>query len=242
MSNPEPDQPDLTAAQLVARWRERRREILNTLPADLRAEYQRLGASIKSITGEQKTTAWRAVKKTLDEITAIYVKVPQLPQMDLRVMSRVPTGLTWVGEMPSWYAAQVAWCTANGIKSYGLPDAEAAKPEWAPAIHKAGGPPCFILQNAENYIVGDGKPESFDEMKALVTAYLQIKSGMGAISFRVPLSEHKTNVIAFLKLVESATRGEILTYTGMPEGSLSEVLRDQEFEQAARGRWRLATK
>lgn len=56
---------------------------------------------------------------------------------------------------------------------------------------------------------------------------------------RHSLSKHKGNLIAFLATVESATRGEITAATGIPEGSLSELLRGDEFQRIERGQWKL---
>jgi hypothetical protein len=123
MTNPGPDP---TVNELIARWRERRRQILDALPTTLRAEFYRLGAAIKSIKsmfGERNTK----------------IRVVHTP-----------------------------------------------------------------------------------------------------VSGRIPMSEHKKKAVDYLRQVESATRLEILANTGVPEGSLSQLLRDKEFEQVERGRWRLA--
>jgi hypothetical protein len=56
---------------------------------------------------------------------------------------------------------------------------------------------------------------------------------------RVPLSEHREKLIAFLKENGSATRNQIIHATDIPSGSLSSLLKGREFEQVKRGLWSL---
>jgi hypothetical protein len=65
------------------------------------------------------------------------------------------------------------------------------------------------------------------------------KTPSGGMVLRVPMSFHKRTLIEFLNNARLATRAQILESTTIPEGSLSELLRDPEFVQAERGVWRL---
>jgi hypothetical protein len=56
---------------------------------------------------------------------------------------------------------------------------------------------------------------------------------------RVPLSVHKKKLIDFLTAHGPSMRGEIAAKTGIPPGSLSELLGGNEFEQPRRGFWAL---
>jgi hypothetical protein len=56
---------------------------------------------------------------------------------------------------------------------------------------------------------------------------------------RIPLSQHREKLIAFLKEKGPATRIQIAYATGIPEGSLSSLLKGREFEQVKRGFWGL---
>lgn len=57
---------------------------------------------------------------------------------------------------------------------------------------------------------------------------------------RTSLDEHKERLIAFLSGRQTlASRKEILTGTGMPQGTLSAVLRDEKFYRGKRGLWGL---
>src|SRR5437899_2286908 len=54
---------------------------------------------------------------------------------------------------------------------------------------------------------------------------------------RLPLSISKQKLIEFLSRYGSATRVEINRETGIPLGSLSTILSDEEFVQSRRGVW-----
>jgi hypothetical protein len=56
---------------------------------------------------------------------------------------------------------------------------------------------------------------------------------------RTPLHRHRENLIAFLAAHGPATRKEIVEATGIPPGSLSLLLRDEQIEQVRHGTWRL---
>lgn len=60
-----------------------------------------------------------------------------------------------------------------------------------------------------------------------------------AMPARIPLSVHKQRLIEFLAKNGESTRGDIIAGTGIPAGSLSELLRGEEFVQADRGFWNL---
>jgi len=64
-------------------------------------------------------------------------------------------------------------------------------------------------------------------------------SAVGLIPSRLPLAIHRRKLIEFLKEHGPATRGEIHSETGIPPGSLSELLSGDEFEQHIRGFWAL---
>ena len=59
---------------------------------------------------------------------------------------------------------------------------------------------------------------------------------------RTSMSAHKRKLVAFLETTRSATRAEILSLTGIPDGSLSQLLREEDFEQLERGLWALKNK
>jgi hypothetical protein len=56
---------------------------------------------------------------------------------------------------------------------------------------------------------------------------------------RVPLTVHKKKLIDFLREHGPSVRAEIANKTGIPPGSLSELLSSSEFEQLQRGFWGL---
>ena len=57
---------------------------------------------------------------------------------------------------------------------------------------------------------------------------------------RIPLLRHKRTLIEFLLMhKEPATRKEILAGTDIPYGSLSSLLKADEFEQVSHGLWKL---
>jgi hypothetical protein len=56
---------------------------------------------------------------------------------------------------------------------------------------------------------------------------------------RTPLRLHREKLVEFLKERGPSTRGEISSATGIPTGSLSELLSGDEFEQQERGLWSL---
>ena len=64
-------------------------------------------------------------------------------------------------------------------------------------------------------------------------------TGLAPPTSRVPLSIHKRKLIEFLRSHGPTTRGALSTETGIPAGSLSELLSGDEFEQVQRGFWAL---
>jgi hypothetical protein len=83
----------------------------------------------------------------------------------------------------------------------------------------------------------DGK---FDALLATVFGHLLTSDEFGQqLKERTPMSAHKKRLIDFLHDARMATRAQILASTGIPEGSLSQLLREPEFEQMERGTWRL---
>jgi hypothetical protein len=60
---------------------------------------------------------------------------------------------------------------------------------------------------------------------------------------RVPLLTHKRKLIDFLRKSKSpVSRKQILAATTIPAGSLSSILKDDEFEQVEHGLWKLKEK
>jgi len=57
---------------------------------------------------------------------------------------------------------------------------------------------------------------------------------------RIPMSVHKQRLIKFLGEYGQATRGTVTARTGIPEGSLSELLSGPEFVQVQHGVWALS--
>lgn len=122
----------MPSQELVHRWKKRRREILNTLPPELLAEYQQLGKAIKRV--------WAEEMRNLSEVSQTLHS------------STTPA-------------------TANRV--------------------------------------------------------------------RIPLSFHRKKLIEFLDEHGPSLRAEIVAKTGIPEGSLSKLLRGKEFEHLERGFWAL---
>lgn len=64
------------------------------------------------------------------------------------------------------------------------------------------------------------------------------------LASRIPLWMHKQTLVDFFKSQAGGTvavsRHMIVQVTGIPAGSLSEILSGDEFEQTVRGYWRLA--
>ena len=56
---------------------------------------------------------------------------------------------------------------------------------------------------------------------------------------RVPLETHRAALIEYLTRVGSATRAEITASTGIPAGSLSQLLAGDEFHSPRYGEWTL---
>ncbi len=56
---------------------------------------------------------------------------------------------------------------------------------------------------------------------------------------RLSMKQHKEALINHLTSSGPSTRKTILRVTGIPAGSLSELLREPEFESVNRGEWRL---
>jgi hypothetical protein len=67
-------------------------------------------------------------------------------------------------------------------------------------------------------------------VKAEESLYARVRSSM---------SVHKQKLIAFLREQGPTARAEIVAKTGIPSGSLSELLRDKEFKTSERGVWAL---
>lgn len=65
------------------------------------------------------------------------------------------------------------------------------------------------------------------------------ESGLFVPPPRIPLATHRKKLIEFLSKHGQATRTEITAKTGIPAGSLSELLSGDEFKQLQRGFWAL---
>ncbi len=59
---------------------------------------------------------------------------------------------------------------------------------------------------------------------------------------RVPLEQHKAKLVIFLKDRGPATRREIASATGIPMGSLSHLLIEDDFIKVSHGLWDLTSK
>ena len=59
---------------------------------------------------------------------------------------------------------------------------------------------------------------------------------------RISMSAHRETLVQFLRERGPTARAEIVAKTGIPSGSLSELLRDDEFASPARGVWAVKVK
>src|SRR4051794_33313011 len=78
-----PDLAEVTSTELLRAWRERRRDILRSLPPHLRAEYLTLGKAIKAVQQAESITraAPRPSAKELIELVNLHQKrVPMSAQ------------------------------------------------------------------------------------------------------------------------------------------------------------------
>jgi hypothetical protein len=76
-------------------------------------------------------------------------------------------------------------------------------------------------------------------LKPAKSGYVIVSKHGVRVSSRVPLREHKARAIAFLKTHGPATRMRISAKAIVPAGSLSLLLKGEEFEQVERGLWKL---
>jgi hypothetical protein len=139
--------------ELFHRWRKRRREILESLPPDLLAEYRRLGRLIQGMLNEQLAEIRRELKRSKES--------SEITEQEVRDFRR--------------------------------------------RAH-----------------------ESIDRAHE-----------MSEKDRRTSLAFRRAELKTFFESHGPATRRQILEATSIPAGSLSELLKGEEFEQVHRGLWRL---
>ena len=83
-------------------------------------------------------------------------------------------------------------------------------------------------------------PEVFSEFRKLGRLIKELSVEGAKESTRKPLSVHRANLIRYLGEHGPATRREMTNATGVPPGSLSQLLKArQEVEQVQHGVWKL---
>jgi hypothetical protein len=170
--------------ELIRRWQQRQREILDTLAPELRAEYFRLEECIGAVGSEELRVACQKVREEIAE----HLRAADEHENEVAILRR----------------------SLEDTKNK-LADEE-------------------LLFNQ----VSAGRPSN----AVLIESILKRSSRVGPAP-RTPLSEQKKKLIAFLKKHGRCVRGCIARGTGIPPGSLSALLQDEEFEQVQRGVWRL---
>lgn len=84
-------------------------------------------------------------------------------------------------------------------------------------------------------------PKLFADYRRLTTLIRSVRvEEVKTTAIRKTMSEHREKLIGFLKECGTASRAEIVTATGIPQGSLSALLTESLlFQQQEHGRWGL---
>jgi hypothetical protein len=210
----------ISAQELIIRLEQRREEILRTLPCELFSEFKNITTTLQTI----RSLEWNKLQES--QASSKRAAHVVSASSGSSVASPIAGGTT-APSGDSGCATLVGAGAAGAMPNFSWPNGYISS---VPSNHPTNASGCAVWFDPRTCLF---------EPAATVTGGTRTTTPATttATASRVPLSIHKQKLVSFLLTYGACTRAHILEKTGIPSGSLSELLKGDEFAQVMRGVW-----